>query len=152
MLTSLKKFLEHQQWAYSKGIDENIILFGMSGENGNFQCVAAVNDKAKKFIFVSIIGVRVPKDKVAVLLEAINKINYHLTFGNFEMDTLDSGEIRFKTSLLYQGIDEIQEAHISNTIVPNLICADNYIPVFNELILENKTVDEVLKFLDQQSN
>lgn len=148
MLTSLKKFLEHQQWAYSKGVDENIIHFGMSGDNGNFQCIAAVNGKAKSFIFISIIGVRVPKDKITVLLEAINKINYHLAFGNFEMDTQDSGEIRFKTSLLYQGIDDIKEAHISNTIIPNLICADTYIPIFNELILENKTVDEALKILN----
>ncbi|MBD1421624.1 YbjN domain-containing protein [Sphingobacterium chuzhouense] len=146
MLASLKSFLDNQQWSYSKGKDENLILFGIAGSNGNFQCVADVNEKSKYFVFLSIIGLRAPEDKIESLIGAINKINYRLPFGNFEIDYAN-GEIRFKTGLFCNGID-FNENLIENIIVPNIMYTDTYIPVFNQLILENKTLDEALKVLD----
>lgn len=149
MLTSLKAFLDKQGWSYSKGKNDNLILFGISGANGNFQCIADIDEKSKYFIFLSIIGTRVSEEKINILLGAINKINYRLPLGNFEMD-ITSGEIRFKTGLFYNDLD-FNENIIENIIVPNLLYTDTYIPVFNDLIFENKTIIEALDHFDNKS-
>ena len=53
--------------------------------------------------------------------------NYGLLVGNFEMN-LDDGELRYKTSLDFEGLDELPLQLVRNLVAANVRTMERYLP------------------------
>ncbi len=142
----VKDFLKSQDWQFTQIQDKNVIFFGISGKNGNFQCYANLRENKKKFIFFSICGANTPLEKRLSMLELLNSFNYKLFFGNFEMD-LEDGEIRFKTSVSYSNLD-LNQHFIKELIMTNINIMDKSLAAIMKLMFGDISVEEAMKLSD----
>lgn len=126
MMDVVLRFFEEEQWNYQKLEGKPVIRAGFRGEHGTWVCFVRVDEEKKQFLFHSLMGMNIPQQYRASVVEYITRVNYGLTLGNFEMD-FDSGDIRFRTSI------ESPDAELSVGIVRELIYAnvhtmDHYFP------------------------
>lgn len=140
----IKDFLNSQEWQFTQVEGKNILLFGISGKNGNFQCIAdLIEEDDKKFIFFSVCGANTPLDKRPLMLNLLNILNYKLFFGNFEMDVED-GEIRYRTSISLNNF-ELNPNFIEELIMTNIITMDKNLPSIVGLMFGDITVEKALE-------
>ncbi len=142
-ITMIKDFLKTQEWQFTQVEDKNIFLFGISGKNGNFQCVADLIDNEYKFMFFSVCGANTPADKKRLMLELLNALNYKLFFGNFEMDSED-GEIRLRTSISFKNL-KLNQDFIKELIMTNIVAMDNSLPSIMGLMFGDISVSEAIE-------
>jgi hypothetical protein len=135
MLEVLRKFFDDQGWEYSQIKDSTIFFLGVSGENGNFRCIADLDEENKRFSFFSVFGLNAPDEKKYQMAELITRMNVNEFLGNFEMD-FEDGEIRYKTSVWYDGIKPSKK-FIENMTMINILTMDNAIPAITGLVFKN---------------
>lgn len=127
MLTQLiEEFLKKKKWKYTRLQDSNVFLFGITGKNGQFQCVIDLGGNEQELALYSICGDRAKTENYDKLLVILNEINYNLLFGNFELDKND-GEIRFRTTMLTNGL-ELNESFLEEFILTHLRTMDEQLP------------------------
>lgn len=137
-------YFEKQNWNYT--IPEqgnNIATLGIATEKGKFHCIVDVNEEEKKIIFFSIYPLNVPLNSRTSMAEIMIRINYSLFFGSYEMDFND-GEIRFKTSLIYEDI-ELTEKILEYIIKGNIITLDTHFELFNSFISGKINLAEIIE-------
>jgi hypothetical protein len=93
------------------------LRFGLASERARWACVAEVREKERLVLFVSVLPVTAAPARRPALAELLNRINYGLTIGNFEMDPAD-GEIRFRTAV------ELDDAALAPGLVRALMRAN----------------------------
>ncbi|MFT5917170.1 MAG: hypothetical protein ACJAWV_002150 [Flammeovirgaceae bacterium] len=144
-----KQFLEYfdkQKWRYQLPEEsQNIATFGMRTQEGTFHCILDVDLEDKKIIFLSIYPVNVPEKLRSSMAELILRLNYILFFGGFEMD-FDDGEIRFKTSLIYDDL-ELTEKSIDHIIKGNIKSIETHFELLNSFITEKIEMERVIEVL-----
>ena len=138
----IKRFLKSKDWQFTEVKGKNIFVFGISGKNGSFQCVAE-SEAESKFTFFSICGANTPPNRKEVMCELLNSLNYELFTGNFEMD-LDSGEIRFRNSIAFRNIEVSQEL-IEDMIMTTIVTMDNHLPAIMGFMFGGIGVKEALE-------
>ena len=148
MLNLIKEYLKKQDWQFSKLEDKNVLLFGIGGKNGNFQCVADVNEEEQKFIFFSICGANAPLEKRSEVLGLLNQLNYTLFLGHFDMDVED-GEIRYKTSILYKHITPNTDL-IDQIIMTSIVAMDTYLPAIMGVMFGGLTPTQAIEAIDKE--
>jgi hypothetical protein len=126
ILDALKQFLEEDKWPYSLVEDRPVYKTGFEGKNGQFTCYAQERAEQDQIVFYSIFPVRAPENKMAEIGEFINRANYGMIIGNFEIDFSD-GEIRYKTSVDVEGV-ELNEALVRHLVYANVLTIDKYFP------------------------
>jgi len=141
-ITIIKDFLKSQQWQYTKVDGKNVLLFGIGGKNGNFQCIADLIEDEKRFIFFTVCGANTPTDKRQIMLELLNFLNYRLFFGNFEMD-LEDGEIRFRTSISFNNI-EVNQNFIEELIMTGITIMDKSLPSLVGVMFGDMSIKKAL--------
>lgn len=147
MLTQLiEEFLKKKKWKYTRLQDSNVFLFGITGKNGQFQCVIDLGENEQELAVYSICSVKVSEDKRPQTSELLNIFNYYLFAGNFEMDHLD-GEIRFRTAMHLFGL-ELTEAFIEEFIMSNIVIIDQYLPAIIGLAFGGLTINQALMKVD----
>jgi hypothetical protein len=139
----IKDFLESQQWQFTQVKGKDVLLFGISGINGNFQCIADLSEEKKEFIFFSVCGANTPPDKRQMMLELLNILNYRLFFGNFEMDVED-GEVRFRASISFDNI-ELNQNFIEELIMTNIMTMDKSLPSIIGLMFGDLSIERALE-------
>ncbi len=75
---------------------EVIYKMGMSLDSGKVSTYIKVNTESNFVLTLHSLHINVPASFRIKVAEYINRVNYNLTLGNFEMDFSD-GEIRFRT-------------------------------------------------------
>lgn len=149
-----KKFLQYfekQQWMYHiPNVDKNIAFFGIGTHNGKFHCVLDVVASEKKLVFFSICPINVSEKVRPLMAEIITRLNYILFFGNFEMD-FDDGEIRFKTSIVYEDC-ELTEKVIDHIIKDNITTMDSHFELLNSFITEKINKQEAIDEIEEIKN
>jgi hypothetical protein len=146
MVNSVKKFLKEQEWEFSKSDKGNIFTFGVSLENGNFQCLIDVNPEREQLMIYSFCGSNCPIKKIPSLTEILNKINYQLFLGSFEVDPED-GEVRFKTSTYFDNIKP-SSGFVASYVIPNIFAMDKHLPIIMRFIHDGVTKKEALKSIE----
>ena len=148
MLDLIKQYFTKNEWQFTQASsDKSVLLFGINGLNGNFQCIADVVEDEKKFIFLSVCGANTPVDKRKEMLELINLINYDLFLGNFEID-LEDGEIRFRTSTFYEYIEPTID-FLNQLIMSNIITMDNSLPGIMGFMFGNLSPLEAIELINK---
>lgn len=135
MVVPLKRFLKSQGWKVSELEERGLFLFGIEGKNGQFQCVAELNQEQNSFIFHSLYGNTIPQAKITTTLQVINNLNGKIRYGNFILDE-EEGEIRLKTSIFLDAIEPTEQLY-RNTIMPNIMIMDDLLALFTSLVTED---------------
>lgn len=105
-------FLSEDGWNFELSPDEQSIVTGAKGDNGDFICQIIWEPVNDYLICYTIIPVETVPVRLSSMLEFIARANFGLPSGNFEMN-LETGEIRFRSSLFaanrYLSYDEIED-------------------------------------------
>lgn len=144
----IKDFLKSQEWQFTQVEGKKVLLFGIGGKNGNFQCIADLIEEENRLIFFTVCGANTPANKRQDMLQLLNDLNYKLFFGNFEMD-LQDGEIRFRTSISFIHI-ELNQNFIEELIMSNIVTMDKSLPSIVGLMFGEISVEKALELSNQE--
>lgn len=147
MFNKIIDYFKSQAWDYAPVGNETSAILGIKGENGEFECLAEVNEENKKFIFFSIFSENIPLGKRLEMSELLTRLNFGKFLGNFEMD-IDDGELRYKTSI-YFGNLELTPEIVENMIMTNIATMDQSIGGFIQLIHGGKSAIEACQFIEK---
>lgn len=139
----IKEFLKNQEWQFTQVEGKNVLLFGIGGKNGNFQCIADLIVEDNRLIFFSVCGANTPESKRQDMLQLLNDLNYKLFFGNFEMD-LQGGEVRFRTSISFKHFI-LNQDFIEELIMSNIVTMDKSLPSIVGLMFGEISVQKALE-------
>ncbi len=118
-------FFYKHEWIFEKSEDSTAFLSEIRGTNGVFQCIAQVDEPDGVTFFV-VLGSKIPIAKVPKIIEFLNRVNYQLYAGNFEMDCRD-GEIRYKDTIDARG-GVLTSLMLEVMFFRNLFTMDEYVP------------------------
>lgn len=141
--------LTEDGWDYETDVKNQIVRLEIRGVNTSFYSFLIVDDEQESLLCNTHIKLRIPSDKHLEVCEFMNRVNYELANGNFEMD-MEDGEIRFRTYLDLSGADPSKE-QILNLIWNAVQSFDNYYPGLTEIIDHDLTPEESIRFCDNQA-
>ena len=118
-------FFHKHEWIFEKSEDSTAFLSEIRGTNGVFQCVAQVDEPDGVTFFV-VLDSKIPIAKVPKVIEFLNRVNYQLYAGNFEMDCRDA-EIRYKDTIDARG-GVLTPLMMEVMFFRNLFTMDEYVP------------------------
>lgn len=135
-------FLNADGWRFEEVAGQTAIRFGFTGRNARFECYGRANEENETFVFFSILPLRAPEEKRALLAELITRINYGMNIGNFEMD-MNDGELRYKTSIDVEG-GELTQKMVETLVTVNLSTNDRYFTAFTDVLYANVSPAEAV--------
>jgi hypothetical protein len=148
MMKVVLQFFQEEQWNYQKLEGKPVIRAGFRGDHGTWVCFIRIDEEKKQFLFHSLLGMNIPPQYRAQVVEYITRVNYCLAVGNFEMD-LDSGDVRFRTSF------ETPEGELSVAIVrglaySNVHTIDHYFPGVLSVVYGGLSPEAALARIESQ--
>lgn len=120
------RFFQEDQWNYQKIENKPVVRSAFRGERGTWICYARVDEQHRRVIFHAQMGINVPAALRMAAAAYLTRANWAMPLGNFEMD-LDSGDIRFKTSVETPG-GELTTAMVRAMAYTSLHAMDHYAP------------------------
>jgi len=144
----LCEVLDREGWDYEYDSKNEKIRLEIRGVHTNFSCLLIVDDEQESILCNTYVAFKVPEAKRLAVCEFMNRANYELPNGNFEMD-MDDGSIRFRTFL------DLAAAQPSSDQILNLIWTgaqsfDTYSPGLMKLLYGNFSVVEAIEFCSDE--
>ena len=136
--------LQQNGFRFGRVDDDQTLLFFMSGRNGTYSCVLGVQDAV--FRVLTTIGCRAPAEKRVATAELLNRINWILTIGNFEMNHADGG-ICFRTVLDCRG-GELTDEMVEMTVRMNIVTVDRFHPAIMTLLWNDLAPEDALALVE----
>ena len=125
-------YFKSREWPYDQIEEQPTLHLSYSGENGDWDYFAYVNEENQQASFYSIYPEKTPEKMRTAMAELLTRINYGMPIGNFEMD-MDDGEIRFKTSVDVTD-DRLSFGLLTQLSESNLYLMDRYYPAIQSVI------------------
>ena len=118
-------YLDANDWRYSSDAERHYYSMSCRIKEATIRVVIDVfeTEEWRRIMTFSIYPIFVPENRRPTVLEAMNRINHSLVYGNFEMDMAD-GEIRFRTTV--ESDNDIQESMIERVLNGNLSLSDKH--------------------------
>ncbi|MHB1404146.1 MAG: YbjN domain-containing protein [Desulfitobacteriaceae bacterium] len=138
--------LNEDGWNCETDAKNQIVRLEIRGVNAAFYAFIIVDDEQESLLCNTHIKLRVPAAKHLEVCEFMNRVNYELANGNFEMD-MEDGEIRFRTYLDLSGAEPSKE-QILNLIWNGVQSFDNYYPGLLKIIHNGFTAEEAIRFCE----
>jgi hypothetical protein len=126
------RYFAEREWQVQEGNEGALLAFNYTGESGQWQCYAQIDDEDNFFAFYSEAPFVAPAERRIAVAEYITRANYGLNVGNFELD-YDRGVIRYKTGLDTHGIS-FDRALLAGLVEPNLTLLDYHLPGLQAVI------------------
>jgi hypothetical protein len=120
------QFFRDDGWRFQAVEGFPILQMGYSGQSGAWTCYARWIDEMERFVFYSVLPIKVPEAARPAAAEFVTRANYGIILGNFEMDYAD-GEVRYKTSIDVEG-GQLVPAMIKTLVYANVLTVDRYLP------------------------
>lgn len=147
-LHTLIKTLEADQWTYIREVGDTTLMSRYIGENDERWTVySQIRDEESFCIIYGICPVRVVGGQLASAIEFIARANQDLPIGNFEFN-FDKNEIRFKTSLDYEGAD-LTIPLVRQLLRGNVAMMERYLPGLRGLLEEGLSLDAALHLVEE---
>jgi len=96
------------------------------GENGRFWVYSQIPNDVDVLLCYGLCPFDVSLDRRGPAADLVARLNFGLRLGNLELD-MDSGQIRFKTSLDFRGLD-LSRVLILNLLLPCAYTMDGFLP------------------------
>jgi len=135
--------LKKDSWKFEYDDKNELFRLEISGINCNYVCYIIVDEEQESLLCNTHIKQKVPFGKRLEVCNFINRINYELAIGNFEMD-MEDGELRFRTYLDSANALPSQEQLI-NLIWNGAQTFDTYYPGFMKIITEDYLAEEAME-------
>ena len=118
-------YLDANDWRYSSDAERHYYSMSCRIKEATVRVVIDVfeTEEWRRIMTFSIYPIFVPENRRSTVLEAMNRINHSLVYGNFEMDMAD-GEIRFRTTVESDNV--LQESMIERVLNGNLSLSDRH--------------------------
>lgn len=118
-------YLDANDWRYSSESERGYFSMSCQIKEATVRVIIDVFDSEEwqRVMTFSIYPIFVPENRRASVLEALNRINHSLVYGNFEMDMAD-GEIRARTTV--ESEIDIQESMMERVLNGNLSLSDKH--------------------------
>lgn len=143
MFKNILSYFDSQGWKYHIPQPEKaLVVLGISTESGKYHCIADVDEDLYRFVFFSISPINVPTKKRKTMAELLIRINHNLFLGNFELD-FEDGEVRFKTSIIYESV-ELTQTIIEHIITSNLLAMDKNIELITSFVQSRISINEAI--------
>jgi hypothetical protein len=139
-----RRYFAEREWNVQEGNGGALLAFDYTGESGQWQCYAQIDDEDNFFTFYSEAPFIASSERRVAVAEYITRANYGLQVGNFELD-YDTGVIRYKTGLDTHGIS-FDRALVAGLVEPNLTLLDYHLPGLQAVIAGAEPLETIQKF------
>lgn len=118
-------YLDANDWHYSANQDKNFFDMRSRIKDASVRVIIDLFEEQdwQRILVYSVFPVFVPENRRAAALDAINRINFQMIYGNLEMDLAD-GEIRVRT--VVESDREIGDGMVERALHSNLNTAGRY--------------------------
>lgn len=124
-MDTVLRFFQEDQWNYQMK-SANLVRTGYRGERGTWVCFARVEDNPPRFCFTSTMCLNIPQHRRPAVMEYINRVNWGLPIGSFEMN-VDTGDVRFRTAVaLHEQC--LTLPMVRSLVYINVHTIDHYVP------------------------
>ncbi len=143
VIEDLVELIEKQEWAYTRENDKPVLQMTLTGKNGHWRCIVIAGRNEEHATFLSIFPCIVPASRRSACGELINRINFGLTHGCFELD-IDDGELRFRTCIPVLNGHLPPEA-AEYLVFANLAATDRFFATIVQVIFANVSPKDALR-------
>ena len=143
-LAFFARHLDQNQWSYNR-FDENSLQSAFNGDDALWNFFMFAQDKGDGLFLLgvhSFIPIKTPAERRAACVELLNRINFQLNVGCFDLNP-EGGEIRFRTSSIVAGSD-ITDGLVEHLIRSNLAIVDERLKPILAVICGNATPEQAL--------
>ncbi|HVJ47859.1 YbjN domain-containing protein [Desulfitobacterium sp.] len=144
----LYQTLTENGWEFDHDDKNEILRLEIRGVNSDFHCFIIVDEEQESLLCNTHIKHKIPFPKRIEICNFMNRINYELANGNFEMD-MDDGEIRFRTYLDLANTEPSQE-QMMNLIWNGSQSFDTYYPGVEKIVHEEFSAEEAMAICTQE--
>jgi hypothetical protein len=144
LLNEVAGFLELADLQYEVEADDNSIYLGLGLDTGNYRMMLSISDDSdlRRVLLYLSLPLNAPEAKRFAALDVINRINFDLATGCFEMDPAD-GKIRFRSGFSLG--DATVTADMFNALLGNCVnVIDTYVPKIMSVLFGNFTPEDAL--------
>lgn len=142
-------YLNELGWVFNVENAKRIIRFGVKAENGKLDVIIHWQESTNIVKCFSILPNNIPENKRVTVVDFLNRANYGLNIGNFELD-MEDGEVRYRTFLLdYREVD-MQE--IQHFIHVNLNMMDKYMSGILQVSLAGTSPADAIKAIEDAAD
>ncbi len=149
IFSAMVDFFEDDNWPYTVVEGEPVLSMHFVGQSGHWICYAQARDDQQQFVFYSVCPMAMPDFKRAAVSEFVNRANYGMIIGNFELDYND-GEVRYKTSIDVEGTF-LDAALIRQAVYANVLMMDRYLPGLLALVYNDITPADAVAQVEGKS-
>lgn len=137
-------------WEFDDDDKNEIFRLKIRGVNSDFKCFIIVDEDQESLLCNTQIKRKIPFPKRLEICNFMNRVNYELANGNFEMD-MDDGDLRFRTFLDLANTEPSKE-QLMNLIWNGSQCFDTYYPGFEKIVLEDFSTEEAMILCTQEDD
>jgi hypothetical protein len=118
-------FLDTNDWHYRTNEEKRYFDMNVGIRYASVRVIVDTDDLEnwQRASTYSVLPVQTPENRRGVMLEAINRINHSLSYGNLEMD-MDDGEVRIRTVVEAQS--DLAEELMERMLHSNLNIANRF--------------------------
>ena len=98
----------------------------MAGHSGEWDLRIYVLEDTRRVLALSVLPLNVPEERRGAMCETLNRANFGLVVGNFELD-MDSGEVRCRTAVDLEGA-VLSPSLLRHVLQANVEITDTYHP------------------------
>lgn len=147
---NIKQFLEDDDWNYRMDEENGVISTGMKLKCKFQRADVSIRIGTDTFMVLFILPVNAEESVRPKVLDFINRANYGLIRGGFEMDIRD-GEVRFRTShYCGKNIDMIDSEIIGDAVYLNYSMVERYGSELMAVMMGFMEPDEAIEKADNR--
>jgi hypothetical protein len=149
ILNNTKTILEIQEWPF-QSLDETTLKIDIDGKVANWVVLIKVLEEIGQLLIYSISSNKAPQPQRNAVQEFLTRANFGLRIGNFEFN-IDTGEIRFKTSLQFAG-ETLAPEMIEQCLLINMFTMEKYLPGILQMIFTDSSAATVLASIEDHAS
>ena len=142
---TLVEFLNAEDVGFEQLPEDKMVRFNFAGDAGTWFVLGQIFDEAERLAFLSILPSVVPTERRAAVGEFVNRVNFGLVVGNFELD-MDEGEVRFRTAMDLDDVDLSVEM-VRNLLYANVYMTNAHLVAMNKMVHGDMSPVEALAFV-----
>ncbi len=142
-------YLDAADWNYRADQEKGFFDMRVGTKHTSARVIIDTDDMEnwQRVLVFSMFPVFVPENRRPAMLDAINRINYSMIYGNIEMDGKD-GELRIRT--VVEAERDLAEPMMERAVLGNLNAANRYFAPLMAVAFGNAAPDTVLDMVAGQ--
>lgn len=137
-IESIKRIYEEEELNFSFEPESKLIRFSMNTEASSDVRFIVRIVNARTVLFTTILPMNIPEKMRSKVSEYINRVNYDLLLGNFQMDFSD-GEFSYKAAAAFEEDFGLSDETILRLTYVGFNMFDAYVPALFSIIYGGKT-------------